>query len=47
VNIGASVGVAYGCDPALGWHDLVARADAMLYRAKESGRGRQAGTSRM
>ncbi len=47
VNIGASVGVAYGGDPALGWRDLVARADAMLYRAKESGRGRQAGTSRM
>ncbi len=47
VNIGASVGVAYGGDPELGWRDLVARADAMLYRAKESGRGRQAGTSRM
>jgi diguanylate cyclase (GGDEF)-like protein/PAS domain S-box-containing protein len=47
VRIGASVGVAYGADPAIGWPDLLARADAMLYRAKESGRGRQAGTSRM
>lgn len=44
--IGASVGVAFGVDPALGWRDLIARADAMLYRAKKAGRGRQAGVFR-
>lgn len=43
VSIGASVGVAFGVDPVAGWRDLVARADAMLFRAKEGGRGRQAG----
>ena len=42
LNIGASVGVACGVDAARGWDDLVARADAMLYRAKVGGRGRQA-----
>jgi diguanylate cyclase (GGDEF)-like protein len=43
VTIGASVGVAYGVDPAVGWHDLLTRADTMLYQAKQGGRGRQAG----
>ena len=43
VNIGASVGVAFGVDPAIGWHDLMTRADTMLYQAKQAGRGRQAG----
>jgi diguanylate cyclase (GGDEF)-like protein/PAS domain S-box-containing protein len=43
INIGASVGVAFGVDPAIGWHDLVTRADTMLYQAKQAGRGRQAG----
>lgn len=43
VTIGASVGVAFGVDPAVGWHDLLTRADTMLYQAKQSGRGRQAG----
>ena len=47
IGVGASVGVAYGADPAAGWRDLLTRADAMLYRAKESGRGRQAGVSRL
>jgi diguanylate cyclase (GGDEF)-like protein/PAS domain S-box-containing protein len=46
LQIGASVGVAFGIEPAGGWRDLVARADAALYRAKEAGRGRQAGETR-
>ncbi len=43
LQIGASVGVAFGVDSASGWPDLVKRADAMLYQAKNAGRGRQAG----
>ena len=43
LNIGASVGVAFGVDAVSGWPDLVKRADAMLYQAKNAGRGRQAG----
>jgi diguanylate cyclase (GGDEF)-like protein/PAS domain S-box-containing protein len=43
IRIGASVGVAFGVDPAIGWHDLLTRADTMLYQAKQGGRGRQAG----
>lgn len=46
LHIGASVGVAIGADSAVGWRDLVARADARLYQAKEAGRGRHAGISR-
>lgn len=42
LHVGASVGVAFGIDPEGGWRELVARADAMLYRAKASGRGRHA-----
>ena len=42
LEIGASVGVAVGIDPVGDWHKLIQRADAMLYRAKESGRGRRA-----
>ena len=45
VKIGASVGVAFGADQTTGWGDLLSRADAMLYQAKEAGRGRQAGAS--
>ncbi|CAN5484705.1 hypothetical protein BH11PSE9_BH11PSE9_09370 [soil metagenome] len=45
VRIGASVGVAFGTDSEIGLADLMARADAMLYRAKESGRGQQAGAA--
>ena len=41
ILIGASVGVALGASS--GWQELVARADGQLYRAKEAGRGRQAG----
>ncbi len=43
--IGASVGVAMGLDASAGWPDLVARADARLYEAKNAGRGRIAGVS--
>ena len=43
LQVGASVGVAFGVDAASGWPDLVKRADAMLYEAKNTGRGRQAG----
>ncbi len=43
IAIGASVGVAFAVKPAEGWPELVARADAQLYRAKEAGRGQQAG----
>jgi diguanylate cyclase (GGDEF)-like protein len=42
LHIGASVGVAFGVDPSGAWQDLVARADANLYRAKSMGRGRVA-----
>ncbi len=42
VQIGASVGVAFGADPLLGWRGMIQRADAMLYRAKERGRGTHA-----
>ncbi|MDE2275671.1 MAG: PAS domain-containing protein [Burkholderiales bacterium] len=40
LQIGASVGVAFGADPAQDWHELVARADAALLQAKAAGRGR-------
>lgn len=46
LHIGASVGVAFGADAEAGWPDLVKRADAMLYEAKNTGRGRQAGVER-
>jgi diguanylate cyclase (GGDEF)-like protein/PAS domain S-box-containing protein len=42
IQIGASVGVAHRVNPDTGWGELVARADNMLYRAKEGGRGRHA-----
>ena len=42
LQIGASVGVAFGVSPDSGWGDLIARADTMLYRAKDAGRGRRA-----
>ncbi len=46
LHIGASVGVAFGASHTVGWRDLVERADAQLYLAKEAGRGRHAGMSR-
>lgn len=42
LDIGASVGVAQGAADGQGWQGLVARADAMVYRAKAEGRGRRA-----
>ena len=45
LGIGASVGVAYGTDSTGGWPELVARADAMLYCAKDAGRGCQMGAA--
>jgi len=39
VRIGASVGSAFGVNAALGWRELVGRADAQLYLAKAGGRG--------
>lgn len=39
IKIGASVGVALGTGRTLDWEVLLERADAMLYRAKGSGRG--------
>jgi diguanylate cyclase (GGDEF)-like protein/PAS domain S-box-containing protein len=42
VAIGASVGVAFKADPAKGWSEFFARADAALYRAKDAGRGQRA-----
>ncbi len=42
ISIGASVGVALGVEAGGAWEDLLARADTMLYRAKQGGRGRQA-----
>jgi len=43
LSIDASVGVAFGVEPARGWADLVERADAQLRAAKASGKGRHAG----
>lgn len=40
LRIGASVGTALGLAPDEGWAELLARADAMLYEAKNAGRGR-------
>ena len=40
LTIGASIGIAFGASLDAGWPDLVARADANLYKAKAAGRGR-------
>jgi GGDEF domain-containing protein len=37
---GASIGVACNADAEGGWKALLARADEMVYRAKDQGRGR-------
>lgn len=41
--IGASIGVAFGVEEDGSWQDLPACADAIPYRAKQGGRGRQPG----
>ena len=43
LQVGACVGVAFGTETTTDWQELVAHADAMLYRAKAEGRGRHAG----
>lgn len=43
LQVGASVGIAYGADAELGWRDLIARADTQLLAAKAEGRGRSIG----
>jgi len=40
LRIGASIGIALWRDDEEDWRSLVQRADAMLYRAKQAGRGR-------
>jgi len=40
LDIGASVGIAYGIEAGGDWSALIRRADAALYRAKAAGRGR-------
>jgi len=42
LTIGASVGIAFDADSQGGWTGLVSRADALVYQAKASGRGRTA-----
>ena len=42
LHIGASVGVAFAVAPGADRQELIRRADAALYRAKASGRGRHA-----
>jgi diguanylate cyclase (GGDEF)-like protein/PAS domain S-box-containing protein len=42
LQIGASVGVAFGVSLQDGWRELIQHADRMLYRAKTEGRGRHA-----
>ncbi|WP_367850236.1 PAS domain S-box protein [Rhodoferax sp. WC2427] len=42
LRLGASVGVAFRANASVEVADLVARADTMLYQAKQAGRGRRA-----
>lgn len=42
ISIGASIGIAIWKRGASGWKAAVEHADAMLYRAKEAGRGQRA-----
>lgn len=46
LDVGASVGIAFGAEPDTGWGELIERADAQLYRAKAAGRGRHAGADK-
>jgi diguanylate cyclase (GGDEF)-like protein len=45
LSVGASAGVAVGADAGGGFANLMARADASLYRAKRAGRGRWEGVA--
>ena len=45
LTVSASVGIAFAVDAAGSVADLVARADARLYKAKAAGRGRHSGES--
>lgn len=40
LSVSASIGIAFDADAKGGWKGLVARADALAYQAKSSGRGR-------
>jgi diguanylate cyclase (GGDEF)-like protein/PAS domain S-box-containing protein len=40
LSVSASVGIAFDADAQGGWKGLMARADALAYQAKSSGRGR-------
>jgi diguanylate cyclase (GGDEF)-like protein/PAS domain S-box-containing protein len=40
LSVSASVGIAFDADAQGGWKGLIARADALAYQAKSSGRGR-------
>ena len=43
ITIGASVGIARAREDDEDWRQVIERADDMLYRAKEAGRGRAQG----
>ena len=45
LEVGSSVGVAFGARVDAGWAELVGRADQALYSAKNAGRGRHAAES--
>jgi diguanylate cyclase (GGDEF)-like protein len=45
VRVSASIGVAVMARTDAGLHELLSRADGLLYRAKAAGRGRQVSSS--
>jgi len=46
LKVDASVGVAFGVDPAKGWQDLVARSDARMLAAKAQAKAGRSGGDR-